>query len=40
MFMIFLNLIHAACQVRTVLAIRPTPPHTLTLPSNRAWQQP
>jgi hypothetical protein len=33
-FVIFLSLIHAACQAREPLANRPTPQHTPTLPSN------
>jgi hypothetical protein len=36
MFVIFLNLIYAACQLRIALAIRPTPQHMLALPSNPA----
>ena len=35
MFVIFLSLIYAACQVRIALANRPMPQHILTLPSNR-----
>jgi hypothetical protein len=37
MFIIFLNLMCAAYPVRITLAIRPTPSHTLTLPSTRSW---